>query len=282
MREVSPSSRDLGGFSVRRILPTVECRSIGPFVFFDELGPLMLKTGLELEVRPHPHIGLATLTWLFSGAMMHRDSLGSVQVIHPGAVNLMTAGRGIVHSERVSQSGMTIGQTIHGAQFWLALPKADEDRDPRFDHHPDIQGGVVIGEWQGTRSPVRFPHPALCVDLRLQPGESLAIPTDLPERGVYVVSGTVLIEGVRHEPHRLLVLEQGARVTLEAAPDAPAHLLLIAGEPFPEPRHLDWNFVATSRERLAAAKQDWRGFDTHLGTARFPQVPGETEFIPLP
>jgi len=309
MKQVTPTPRDLGGFSVRRILPVVECRALGPFVFFDEMGPLALRTGKELEVRPHPHIGLATLTWLFSGAMMHRDSLGSVQVIHPGAVNLMTAGRGIVHSERVSQSGMQVGvpgnDTIHGAQFWLALPRSHEDCAPAFVHHPadsipafrapsvggDVAVRVVIGTYKQHRSPVAFPdastpHPALCLDLAFEAGASMTLCPEpvYPERGLYPVDGEILVEcaGETHAlaAHTLLVLPDGAGCTLKAP--AGARVLVVGGAPHPEPRHLDWNFVATSRERLEAAKAEWRTFDSEKGTGRFPQVPGETEFIPLP
>lgn len=297
---IQPQTRDLGGFSVRRILPTVERRTVGPFVFFDEMGPLTLKTGLELEVRPHPHIGLATLTWLFDGAMMHRDSLGSVQVIHPGAVNLMTAGRGIVHSERVSQSGMKVGESIHGAQFWLALPQAHEDGAPAFAHHAaadipefrahslggDVVGRVVLGSYREHSSPVRFPHPALCLDLLFEPGASLTLCPEsaAPERALYPVAGQVVVEiaGEAHivAAHTMLVLPDGAGATLKA-PNG-ARVLVIGGAPLDGPRVLDWNFVARSREQLEAAKQEWRTFDAARGTARFPQVPGETEFIPLP
>jgi redox-sensitive bicupin YhaK (pirin superfamily) len=306
MRIIEGHAKDLGGFSVRRILPTIECRSLGPFVFFDEMGPLTLKTGLELEVRPHPHIGLATMTWLFAGAMMHRDSLGSVQVIHPGAVNLMTAGRGIVHSERVSQSGMTPGvpgnDVIHGAQFWLALPKSHEACEPAFAHHPaetlpaftapGVQGRVVMGAYSaaaGTyRSPVMFPavsapHPTLCLDLTMEPGAELTLPADpaIPERGVYPVAGAVTVNGARVDAHTLGVPPAGASIVLTASP-AGARLLVIGGAPLDGPRHLDWNFVASDPARLDAAKAEWRTFDPSRGTARFPQVPGETEFIPLP
>jgi len=282
MQVVSPVARDLGGFSVRRILPSIERRSIGPFVFFDEMGPLTLKTGLELEVRPHPHIGLATLTWLFSGAMMHRDSLGSVQVIHPGAVNLMTAGQGIVHSERVSQSGMKVGDTIHGAQFWLGLPQSHEACEPAFAHHPaaeipefhepGVTGRVVIGSYREHRSPVPFPdstspHPVLCLDLTLEPGAAFTLPPDsrCPERAYYSVDG----EGA----HTFFIPDAGAPLTVSV--ETPTRVLVIGGAPLDGPRHLDWNFVASSRERLAQARDDWRA-------GRFASVPGETEFIPYP
>lgn len=338
-KTVLPLVRDLGGFSVRRVLPALECRSIGPFVFFDEMGPLTVKTGLELEVRPHPHIGLATLTWLFDGAIMHRDSLGSVQVIHPGAVNLMTAGAGIVHSERASQAGLKVGDRIHGAQFWLALPKADEERAPSFAHHPaesipevrapGVTGRVVIGEWMGVRSPVVFPHPALCVDVRVEAGKGVELPSGAgcEELGVYVVEGRVRTGGMRlgegtmwveaggpspapasrvlppssgrgrekASPASGLLQRTGEDGATAAASPAlasralprsdrrgqeilavsGARLLIIAGAPLDGPRHLDWNFVSSSRERLERAKQDWQA-------GRFPPVPGETEHIPYP
>jgi redox-sensitive bicupin YhaK (pirin superfamily) len=270
-----PKSRDLGGFTVRRVLPALECRSIGPFVFFDVMGPLILKTGLELEVRPHPHIGLATLTWLFEGGLMHRDSLGSVQVIHPGEVNLMTAGQGIVHSERASQANLQLGDQIHGAQFWLGLPKAHEDCAPAFAHHPaeSITDGVILGEWQGTKSPVQFPHPALCADISLKSGERLAFPPLQPERGVYIVSGAIEVDGERHDANRMLVLDAGATMEMKAI--GRTQLLLIGGEPLDGPRYLDWNFVASSKERLVQAREDWKA-------GRFAPVPGESEFIPYP
>lgn len=275
IRIITPNSRDLGGFSVRRVLPSLERRSLGPFVFFDLMGPLILKTGLELEVRPHPHIGLATLTWLFEGGLMHRDSLGSVQVIHPGEVNLMTAGKGIVHSERASQANLQLGDTIHGAQFWLGLPVSHEDCAPAFAHHAanTMENGVILGEWQGTTSPVQFPHPALCVDVSLKPNETLAFPPVHPERGLYIVSGGLSIGSERHEANRLLVLEAGETVEMKAI--GRTQLLLIGGEPLGGPRYLDWNFVASSKERLEQAKADWKA-------GRFPTVPGETEFIPYP
>ena len=212
---VVPKPRDLGGFQVRRVLPAIEQRAIGPFVFFDMMGPLTLKTGFELEVRPHPHIGLATLTWLFEGALMHRDSLGSVQVIHPGAVNLMTAGRGIVHSERVSQAGLGLGASVSGAQFWLALPQTEEECDPTFAHYPaatlpmfeseGMTGCVIIGRFNNAISPVSFPHPALCVDLKLATGANLILDDTHAERAIYLVSGAVGCGGERVEEQRLVV-----------------------------------------------------------------------------
>jgi hypothetical protein len=286
---VTSTIRPLGDISVRRILPALEHRSVGPFVFFDEMGPLTVTPDPDgvfrkLEVRPHPHVGLATLTWLFSGALMHRDSLGSVQVIRPGAVNLMTAGRGIVHSERASQAGLNAGEVLHGAQFWLALPKAHEDFAPAFTHYPveAIARGVVLGEWEGVRSPVEFPHEALCVDLRgLVRGEriTLAPPERYPERAIYVVEGALLVGDEKVEAGTMVVLDQA---TMLAVAVGHAHALVIGGAPLDGPRYLDWNFVASSKDRLAAARQEWQGYDPVRGTVRFPPVPGETEFIALP
>jgi hypothetical protein len=315
---VHPVVRDLGGISVRRILPALERRSVGPFVFFDEMSPLTVTPDPDgvfrkLEVRPHPHIGLATLTWLFSGALMHRDSLGSVQVIHPGAVNLMTAGRGIVHSERASQAGLAAGDILHGAQFWLALPNTHEDMAPVFAHHPaasvprlaedSVQIAVVMGAYGRHRSPARFPPArddapgagevtvgpagvgctALCLDLAFEAGATLMLPADpaAPERAVYVTAGALTVNGTRVDPHRLLVLDEGAPLACEASVEG-AQALVIGGAPLDGPRFLEWNFVASSKPRLAAAVAEWRGYHSAHGTERFPPVPGEAEWTPGP
>ncbi len=236
-----------------------------------------------MEVRPHPHIGLATLTWLFEGALMHRDSLGSVQIIHPGEVNLMTAGRGIVHSERASQAGLALGQTISGVQFWLALPRADEECAPTFSHHATtdipafdsggVTGRIVIGHFNGVASPARFPHPLLCLDLKFAPGAEFVLDDVHPERAIYIVSGAVRCAGERHWAHRLLTLKAGQPVVLHA--ETASRVLVIAGSPLDGPRHHYWNFVSSRPERIELAKRDW-------ATGRFSPVPGESEFIPLP
>lgn len=282
---VIPRSSDLGdGFTVRRALPSAQRRTVGPFVFFDEMGPALLAPGRGLDVRPHPHIGLATVTYLFEGEILHRDSLGSVQPIRPGEVNWMTAGRGIVHSERTPPQLRAGGSRLAGVQVWVALPAAHEEAPPAFAHHgrqelPLLQDGgaevrLVLGEWAGARSPVRLFSETLQADVKLAPGARLALPTGPAERAVYLVSGRVLLDGQPFEPGRLLVLAPGRELVALAGPEG-ARLVLFGGEPLEGPRHVWWNFVSSSRERIEQARADWR-------EGRFDAVPGETEFIPLP
>lgn len=275
---------DLGTFGVRRLLPASGRQMIGPFIFFDHFGPAHFPPGQGIDVRPHPHIGLATLTYLFEGAILHRDNLGSLQEIRPGDVNWMTAGRGIVHSERESPEVREVEHVQHGIQIWLALPDGDEDIAPAFHHHPAAtlpmigldQGGdarLIAGAAYGRRSPVAVCSPMFYLDVDLVPGGVLERPADDQESGVYVVSGVVEVAGVQHEAGRLLHFAPQTAVRLRAI--GPARLVLFGGAPFATPRHIWWNFVASSPERIEAAKQRWRdgGFDP---------VPGETEFIPLP
>jgi redox-sensitive bicupin YhaK (pirin superfamily) len=278
---VEPRVRDLGGFDVRRVLPASERRMVGPFVFFDEMGPTDFAPGRGIDVRPHPHIGLSTVTYLFEGEILHRDGLGSVQPIRPGAVNLMTAGRGIVHSERTDAAVRARGSRLHGIQSWMALPDGREEIEPAFAHHPaaslpeaEVEGvrvRVVLGEAWGMASPVPSPSPALYAELRLPAGAELALP-DAPERAVYVVQGPVGIGACRLEPHTLGVLDGPCEAVLRA--ERPAHVVLIGGEPVSE-RHIWWNFVSSSEARIARAKRDW-------AAGAFAPVPGESEWIPLP
>jgi len=283
---VVPRTRDLGdGFEVRRALPSVQKRMVGPFVFLDEMGPSRFEAGRGLDVRPHPHIGLATVTYLFDGEILHRDSVGSVQAIRPGEVNWMTAGRGIVHSERTAPEQRRAPSSLAGLQCWVALPKRDEECEPSFVHveagqlpQHDGDGAtarLIVGEFFGRRSPVETLSPMFYVDLRLAPGARLDVPPDYPEQAIYVAQGRLDIgdDGV-FDAGRLLVLRPGVTVTLAAGPDG-ARVMLLGGEPMDGPRYLAWNFVASSAERIEQAKDDWR-------MGRFAAVPGETEFIPLP
>jgi redox-sensitive bicupin YhaK (pirin superfamily) len=283
---VVPRTRDLGdGFEVRRALPSVQKRMVGPFVFLDEMGPSRFEAGRGLDVRPHPHIGLATVTYLFDGEILHRDSVGSVQAIRPGEVNWMTAGRGIVHSERTAPEQRRAPSSLAGLQCWVALPKRDEECEPSFVHveagqlpQHDGDGAtarLIVGEFFGRRSPVETLSPMFYVDLRLAPDARLDVPPDYPEQAIYVAQGRLDIgdDGV-FDAGRLLVLRPGVTVTLAAGPDG-ARVMLLGGEPMDGPRYLAWNFVASSAERIEQAKDDWR-------MGRFAAVPGETEFIPLP
>jgi redox-sensitive bicupin YhaK (pirin superfamily) len=275
--------RDLGGFSVRRVLPYEGGQMVGPFIFFDHLGPAELMPGHGIDVRPHPHIALATVTYLFSGSLEHRDSLGSVREIRPGDVNWMTAGRGIVHSERTPHAQRAAGMHIHGIQSWVALPDGEEDIEPSFTHYPAAAlpritvGGadltIVAGQAFGQRSPVATRWPTLYVDARISPGAALEVPAEHAERAAYVVQGAIAIgENVVTEG-QLAILDPSAALTLRAVGDTRA--MLLGGGRFTTPRHIWWNFVASSLERIDAAKERWE-------KQQFPAVPGETEFIPLP
>lgn len=281
---IVPRARDLGGFEVRRALPAAGRQMIGPFIFFDQFGPNEFLLGQGLDVRPHPHIGLSTVTYLFDGEIMHRDSLGTSQPIRPGALNLMTAGRGIVHSERTAEDLRAKPVHLFGIQLWAALPKAQEETAPAFVHHaetdlPRITGDgkrvrVIMGELYGERSPVSFPHPAFYAEAILAPGAVLPLDPDYDERGIYVVSGEIDIAGQTFGPGRLLVLRPGDRISALAL--SQVRLMLIGGEPMDGPRHIWWNFVSSSKDRIDAAKADWK-------QRRFDTVPGDdSEFIPLP
>ena len=285
---LQPRLTDLGGgMTVRRLLPAAARQSVGPFVFFDHFGPVAHTPESHTDVRPHPHIGLATVTYLFEGAMLHRDSLGSVQRIEPGAINWMTAGRGIVHSERTPDDLKAVPHTIHGLQLWAALPLADEDTEPAFAHTPAEaipvweSGGatvrVLIGSARGLASPVRTCASTLYLDVALDVGASVTLDAEEEERAVYGVAGELEIDGQRLAPHQLAVLEPGQAARIAAVPGAagPVRFAVIGGAPLEAHRFIWWNFVASSRERIEAAKEDWR-------QQRFAPIPGETEFIPLP
>jgi redox-sensitive bicupin YhaK (pirin superfamily) len=280
---VIPQSRDLGGFAVKRVLPAIERRMVGPFVFFDQMGPAVFAPGTGIDVRPHPHIGLATVTYLFDGSILHRDTLGSVQEIRPGAINWMTAGRGIAHSERTGPTVRAAGGRLAGIQSWVALPTKDEETAPGFAHHggaslPIVAGEgkhvrVLIGAAYGVRSPVGTFSETLYADVALDAGARLAVPLEAEERALYLVDGTVEIAGEEFAPGRLLVLRPATEVVVTAR--SAARLMLLGGAPLDGPRHIWWNFVSSSRERIEQAKADWQA-------GRFPAVPGDSEFIPLP
>jgi len=282
---ILPNVRDLGGFKVRRALPSAQRRMVGPFIFFDQMGPVMFGAGEAEDVRPHPHIGLSTLTYLFDGEMVHRDSAGHKETIRAGEVNWMTAGNGIVHSERFPDAVHAAGGGLFGTQIWVALPKASEEIAPLFSHHDKaalpvlsetgIGMTLVAGDGFGVRSPVPVYSDLMYADIHLLAGARLKVPPDHIERAIYVISGGVGIEGQEgvFPPNQLVVFKPSAEIILAAT--EPTRLVLIGGEPFPEKRHIYWNFVSSSKERIEAAKADWRA-------RRFPEIVGETEFIPLP
>jgi len=275
--------RDLGGFTVRRSLPSMRHRRVGPFVFFDHMGPFEIGPGRDVDVRPHPHIGLATVTYLFEGEIVHRDSLGSKQVIVPGDINWMTAGSGIVHSERTDPATLARGGVAHGLQCWVGLPTKDEECTPSFAHYEaslipmtvvnGVAARVVVGTAYGVTSPVRAASPTLFVDAVLQDQQTLE-PEAAPELAAYVVEGAVTCDGVRFVGGTMLVFREGKRPTIRA--EAKSRVVLVGGAPLDGERYLFWNFVSSSKERLEQAKRDWK-------EGRFPKVPGdEVDFIPLP
>ncbi|HEV2610783.1 MAG TPA: pirin family protein [Noviherbaspirillum sp.] len=284
---IVPPTRDLGdNFTVRRALPSAQRRMVGPFIFFDQMGPTVLAAGNGLDVRPHPHIGLATVTYLFEGEIMHRDSLGSLQPIRPGEVNWMTAGRGIVHSERTAPELRRQEVRLSGLQCWVALPREHEEAEPAFAHigaeelpveqGEGIEARVIAGSFFGKTSPVHTLSPLFYVDVQLQPGASLPVSVEYSERAIYLVSGQIDLgrDGV-FDPGRMMVLKEGAQLVVRNAGNVTARLMLLGGEPMSEARYITWNFVSSSAERIEQAKEDWR-------KRRFPEVPDETEFIPLP
>jgi redox-sensitive bicupin YhaK (pirin superfamily) len=272
-----------GGFVVRRLLPAADKQGVGPFVFFDHFGPVTEKPQDHHDVRPHPHIGLSTVTYLFQGAMMHRDNLGSSQRIEPGAINWMTAGRGIVHSERKPEDLREQTYPVHGLQLWAALPLVHEEVAPSFSHTPAdaipemlLQGGtvrVLVGSAFGVMSPVKTLHPTLYLDVEVAAGKTLELEASPFERAVYVISGRLSIDGRTVAPTSMALLEPGLAASLEAL--EPARYVVIGGEALEGHRHIWWNFVSSSRERIEQAKQEWLAQSA-------PKIPGETEFIPLP
>lgn len=276
--------KEVDGFTVSRVLPSLQRKHLGPFCFFDHLGPSELPEGRGLDVRPHPHIGLATVTYVIEGEIVHRDSLGFQQPIRPGAVNWMTSGRGITHSERTSPELRQSGSRLHVAQLWVALPQAHEEMEPEFHHHPastlpELQSGgatlrVLAGSAYGLTSPVRVFSPIFYVEAHLPAGSRVSLPEGYSERGAYVMSGSVRHHSEQLEPRALALFRPGGAPVIEA--EVESRVLLLGGEPPDGPRYIEWNFVSSSRERIEQAKRDWQA-------GQFPKVPGdEVEFIPLP
>lgn len=280
---IKPHTHDLGSFNVLRVLPNRAQKMIGPFIFFDHFGPTRLAPGGGVDVRPHPHIGLATVTYLFEGAFLHRDSLGTIQPIAPGDVNWMTAGRGIVHSERTPPEARPAGPALHGIQTWVALPKTHEQTAPGFSHHRKLQlprmteAGIemtlIAGSAFGATAPTPTFSPIFYLAVTMQPGTRLELPAEHEERGIYVVEGSVSVAGQPIAPQHLVAVIHKKPVTIEAATSA--RVMLIGGARMDGDRFIWWNFVASSRELIEEAKAQWQ-------QQRFAPVPDETEFIPLP
>jgi len=280
---IQPRSRDLGGFSVARVLPAIERKMVGPFIFFDHMGPRDLQPGEGLDVRPHPHIALATVTYLFEGEFVHRDSLGSHEIVRPLDINWMTAGRGIVHSERTDPDKRRVGGRSHGIQLWVALPQEHEETEPAFHHHdqselPRIEGlgytaRVLIGEAYGRKSPVRIFSPMFYVDVEAKAGSVMELPQEYEERALYLLSGSVNYGGQVFDHPQMVIFKKNRRIGLRIQTDA--RFVLLGGAPV-GPRFIWWNFISSSKARIEQAKLDWK-------EGRFPKVPGdEMDFIPLP
>lgn len=280
---IVPRLRDIGDFSVMRVLPAAARRMVGPFVFLDQFGPVTLPAGKGMDVRPHPHIGLSTVTYLLKGSIVHRDSLGSLQSIEPGDVNWMTAGRGIVHSERSDAELRKRPQDLYGLQSWVALPRADEETAPAFTHYgsallPEAKADgvslkVIAGRVDGLTSPVKTHSDLFYADVTLAPGASYRLSADYDERAAYLIEGVVAVDGTDYEQGRLLAFGPG-EIVLRAV--TPVRLVLLGGAPLEGPRHIFWNFVSSSQERIEQAKEDWRRDQFGL------RIAGEHEFIPLP
>lgn len=285
MRDLSGQKRELGdGFTVARVLPQAGQRTVGPFVFFDYFGPVEFKPGHGIDVRPHPHIGLATITYLFEGSQVHRDNLGNEQEIVPGDVNWMTAGRGIAHSERTGADVRARGHRMHGIQSWVGLPRAHEEDPPSFQHvgkaklpsqeKDGVSMRLVCGKAFGMEAPVKVPMPIFYVDAQMKAGGSILLEDNYEERGAMVVGGAVEAGGKRHEDGDMMIFDKGERAEIKALTDA--RVMLLGGAALDGERHVWWNFVASSRDRIEKAKDDWKA-------GRFARIPGDDkEFIPLP
>ena len=282
IQTIAPTTHDLGDVKVRRAIPTRGRTVVGPFIFVDQFGPAQLDIGTGMDVRPHPHINLATVTWLFQGAIDHRDSIGSYATIRPGQVNLMTAGKGIVHSERSPGDERAAGPQLYGMQTWLALPDGMEEIDPAFEAVKDlpmvedqcVKAHVIMGELWGKRAPTTTYADTIYAEILLGPSGAIPIDADAEERAVMLVGGDASLDGEPLELYSLVVLKPGARMVLRS--DSGGRAMLLGGEAFSTRRHVWWNFVSSSRERIAQAKEDWT-------QGRFPRVPGdEKEWIPIP
>ena len=290
---IVPRARDLGGFAVRRALPAPSRQMVGPFIFFDHIGPAEFLTDRGIDVRPHPHIGLATVTYLYAGELHHRDSMGVDQVIRPGEVNWMIAGKGVTHSERTGAETRRKPHSLYGVQTWVALPDAAEDVDPGFEHQeesalPKIEGEgktlrLVIGSAYGERAPAKTFSEMFYLDAVLKPGAALPLPDDHEDRGIYVLEGAIEVAGETFQSGRMMVFRPGDRISVKAG-EAGARLILLGGETFSGPRYIWWNFVASSKEKIEEAKEAWRAESWRSGAdGRFILPPGDdAEFIPLP
>ncbi|NVK35916.1 MAG: pirin family protein [Rhodobacteraceae bacterium] len=283
---VLPRTSDIGGFEVNRALPSVRRRMVGPFLFFDQLGPAEILVGGGIDIKPHPHIGLATVTYLFDGELYHRDSLGTSQAITPGALNWMSAGKGIVHSERETEERRAQPRDIFGIQSWVALPKDKEEGTATFQHLEDsaqphleeagVSVKVIAGEIYGAKAQVKTESDLFYADVTLAPGARLPLDAGWEERALYILSGRLTISGQVHEGAQLLVFRPGDALVIENSGNEPARLMLLGGEPLSERRYIWWNFVSSSREKIEQAKEEWR-------RGQFDIVPGDEEdFIPLP
>lgn len=284
IQAISPTTHDLGDFRVHRALPAKGRTMVGPFIFFDQAGPARIGAGQGIDVRPHPHINLATVTFMYEGAFLHRDSLGSEQLIEPGAVNLMTAGKGIVHSERSPDEERAKDKKLSAIQTWLALPERHEEMDPAFEHvpaddmpvidHAGARARIIMGSLWGQRAPVTTYAQTIYADIQLAPGSAVPIDPEADERAIYVAGGDAALDGLMLAPQTLYVLRPGIRATLSSVDGG--RVMLCGGEAFTTPRHVWWNFVSSTQERLMQAREDWEAM-------RFPLIPGDdAEFIPIP
>jgi redox-sensitive bicupin YhaK (pirin superfamily) len=287
---IVPRARDIGGFEVRRALPAPRRQMVGPFIFFDQMGPAEVLTWQGIDVRPHPHIGLGTVTYLYEGEFQHRDSLSTDQMIYPGAVNWMVAGRGVTHSERTSEATRKGQSRLFGIQTWVALPEQAEEREASFEHHgqealPVLEGEgkqlrLIMGRGWGAEAPVSRFSEIFYADVTMQAGAKLPLPDDHEDRGVYVTQGSVMVAGELFEAGRMMIFRPGDAITLTAGEQG-ARLMALGGETLNGPRYIWWNFVASSREKIEAAKADWAAGEWQTG--RFQLPPGDDdEFIPLP
>ncbi|MBB3994862.1 hypothetical protein GGR95_002511 [Sulfitobacter undariae] len=287
---IIPRARDLGGFEVKRALPAPKRQMVGPFIFFDQAGPAEFLTGQGIDVRPHPHIGLGTVTYLYRGDFHHRDSIGTDQIIRPGALNWMVAGKGVTHSERTSEEGRRGPSSLFGIQTWLALPEDREDMDPIFEHHgkealPEIEAEgikakLILGTAYGETAPATLFSETFYLDVMLEPGARMPLPDDHEDRGLYITQGSVTIAGQEFEAGRMMVFRPGDKITVAAGPQG-ARMMALGGATLNGPRHVWWNFVASSKDRIEAAKEEWRAGLWGKGRFDLP-VDDREEFIPLP